>query len=56
MNVKLHGGFQSMINVFSDQESRDMGVHTFKFETEDIMRSKLCKYIITKLDRHQSTD
>ena len=55
-NPRLHGAFQNMFNVFSDDESRDMGIHTFKFGPEDIMRSELCKYIITKLDQHQSTD
>ena len=55
-NPRLHGAFQNMFNVFSDEESRDMGIHTFKFGPEDIMRSELCKYIITKLDQHQSTD
>ena len=56
MNHRLHGAFQNMYDVFSDQESKDMGVHTFKFGPEDIMRSELCKFIITKLDQHQSTD
>lgn len=45
------GGFESLFNTFSDQESIDMGVHTFKFTEDDIMRSQLCKFIIKKLKR-----
>ena len=56
MNQRLHGAFANMFNTFSDEESRDMGIHTFKFGPEDIMRSRLCKYIITKLDKDQPTD
>ena len=44
------GGFESMFNTFSDLESVDMGVHTFNFTEDDIMRSELCKFVIKKLN------
>ena len=44
------GGFESMFNTFSDLESTDMGVHTFNFTEDDIMRSELCKFVIKKLN------
>jgi phosphate starvation-inducible protein PhoH len=43
------GGFKSMMRIFSDEESKDMGVHTFEFNEEDIMRSKLVKFLVKKL-------
>jgi hypothetical protein len=48
-NEKLCGGFNTMYTTFSDDESIDMGIHTFRFTEDDIMRSELCKFIISKL-------
>lgn len=44
------GGFAELFDKFSDQDSIDHGVYTFKFEKEDIVRSGLCKFIIEKLE------
>ena len=46
---RLCGGFEKMFKLFSGQESQSMGIHTFKFTEDDIMRSELCKYIVKKL-------
>lgn len=46
---RLCGGFEKMYKLFTDQESQHMGIHTFKFDEDDIMRSKLCKFIVKKL-------
>ena len=43
------GGFNNIMKIFSDQESQDMGIHTFSFSEEDIMRSKLVKFLVKKL-------
>jgi phosphate starvation-inducible PhoH-like protein len=43
------GGFQNMFRIFSDIESAEMGIYTFKFSEEDIMRSELVKFLIKKL-------
>ena len=45
----IQGGFSRMSEVFSDEESQNMGIHVFKFTEEDIMRSELVKFIIKKL-------
>ena len=45
----VQGGFENMFKTFSDEESAAMGVYGFKFSEEDIMRSELVKFIITKL-------
>jgi phosphate starvation-inducible protein PhoH len=39
------------MNIFDDQESRDNGIHIFKFDEEDIVRSGLVKYILKKLKK-----
>ena len=53
MQTDLKGGsksgFSKMFNLFTDQESMEQGIHTFKFTEEDIMRSELVKYLVKKL-------
>jgi len=44
------GGFQKLYDIFSDDESAKKGIHSFKFDHDDIMRSKILKYIIKKVD------
>jgi phosphate starvation-inducible protein PhoH len=46
---RLCGGFEKLYNIFTDQESQEMGIHTFKFDEDDIVRSELCKFIVKKL-------
>ena len=43
------GGFERLYKAFTDQASQDMGIHTFAFDEDDIMRSKLCKFIVKKV-------
>jgi phosphate starvation-inducible PhoH-like protein len=45
------GGFEKMFNMFSDEESQDMGIHTFRFGPEDVMRSALCRFLVTKMQQ-----
>ncbi len=42
-------GFNEIINLFDDEESKKQGICTFKFTEDDIVRSRLVKFIITKL-------
>lgn len=42
-------GFTKIMNLFDDEESRNNGIFTFKFNEEDIVRSGLVKYIIKKI-------
>ena len=50
-DINGKSGFSSIMNVFDDQESRDNGIHIFKFDEEDIVRSGLVKYILKKLKK-----
>ena len=43
------GGFDKIFNVFNNEESRKMGIETFEFTAEDIVRSELTKFIVTKI-------
>tara|TARA_Y100000310_G_scaffold340562_1_gene436728 strand:+ start:177 stop:971 length:795 start_codon:yes stop_codon:yes gene_type:complete len=43
------GGFEGLSRVFSDEESVNMGVYSFEFSDEDIMRSELVKFLIKKI-------
>lgn len=47
-----HGksGFKEMFDIFNNQESRDNGVFCVKFDSEDIVRSGLVKFIVEKLE------
>ena len=54
MQTDLRGkdcAFEEMFKLFSDQESHEMGIRTFEFDEEDIMRSELVKYLIKKLKK-----
>lgn len=42
-------GFNNILNLFTDEASKSHGIHTFQFTEEDIVRSQLVKFIITKL-------
>ena len=46
-------GFKEMFNLFSDEKSIENGIHSFKFTRSDIVRSKILKFIISKLETHK---
>lgn len=48
-DINGKSGFLKMMNSFDDNESRENGIHTFKFDEEDIVRSALVRFIIKKL-------
>ena len=43
------GGFEQMISYFDDEESRQNGIHVFRFTEDDIVRSGLVQFIIRKV-------
>ena len=47
-DINGKSGFIKMINQFEDQESRDNGIHIFRFIDDDIVRSGLVQFIIKK--------
>jgi phosphate starvation-inducible PhoH-like protein len=44
------GGFDHFYKLFNDEESKANGIHCFEFDIEDIMRSELLKFIVTKIE------
>lgn len=48
-DIGNRSGFNNIINLFADRPSKEHGIHTFKFTEDDIVRSQLVKFIITKL-------
>lgn len=43
------GGFEKLAETFNDEESKANGIHSFHFSEEDIVRSKLVKFIVNKI-------
>ena len=43
------GGFERLQTLFSDEESQKNGIYSFHFTEEDIKRSELVKFVVTKL-------
>lgn len=43
-----NSGFKHVYNMFNDDASANMGIFSFKFEEEDIVRSEICKFVVKK--------
>jgi len=52
-DINGKSGFADMYSLFNDQESKEKGIHTFHFGAEDIKRSEILKYVISKLQTHK---
>lgn len=48
-DINGRSGFSDMMHLFQDKESKDRGIHCFRFNEDDIFRSEILKYIISKL-------
>lgn len=42
-------GFVSIMDLFTGEDSENNGIFTFNFTEDDIVRSKLCKFIVEKI-------
>ena len=47
-----NSGFSSIFDAFEDQESKDNGIHCTRFGVEDIKRSEILKFIVSKLEKN----
>jgi len=43
-------GFEDICHLFSDSESQNMGIRSFAFDSSDIVRSEIVKFIVSKLE------
>ncbi len=41
-----NSGFGQVIEIFDNDEARSMGIHTFQFTEDDIVRSEIVKFIV----------
>lgn len=48
-DINGKSGFADMYSLFNDDESKEKGIHTFYFGPEDIKRSEILKYVISKI-------
>ena len=48
-DINGRSGFADMYSLFNDVESKEQGIHTFYFGPEDIKRSEILKYVISKI-------
>jgi phosphate starvation-inducible PhoH-like protein len=47
-----NSGFSNIFNIFNDQESQDNGVVCKEFTADDIKRSEIVKFIVSKLEKN----
>jgi len=50
-DINGRSGFADMYSLFNDAESKEQGIHTFYFGPEDIKRSEILKYVISKIQK-----
>jgi phosphate starvation-inducible PhoH-like protein len=50
-DINGRSGFIRMIGYFDDEESRENGIHVFRFTEDDIVRSGLVQFIIKKIKK-----
>lgn len=46
--IGKRGGSEQIFDLFNNAESRDMGIHVFRFTENDIMRSELVRFLVKK--------
>tara|TARA_R100001443_G_scaffold100908_1_gene108438 strand:+ start:635 stop:1354 length:720 start_codon:yes stop_codon:yes gene_type:complete len=52
-DINGKSGFQEMFNLFKDDISQENGILSFAFNQNDIVRSKILKFIVSKLESHK---
>jgi phosphate starvation-inducible PhoH-like protein len=50
-DINGKSGFADMYSLFNDDESKAQGIHTFHFGAQDILRSKILKFVIEKISK-----
>jgi len=46
-------GFGPLMEIFDDEDAKKNGIHTFKFNKEDIVRSEILKFIVDRLENNK---
>ncbi len=50
-DINGRSSFLKLFDLFNDEESRANGIHCFSFTKDDIVRSGILKYIVTRLEQ-----
>ncbi len=45
-----NSGFADLIKIFDDGESKEKGIHSFRFGIEDVLRSDILRFILDKIN------
>jgi phosphate starvation-inducible PhoH-like protein len=53
-DINGRSGFREMFDLFNCEDSQEHGITSFKFANRDIVRSKILKYIVSKIENHKS--
>ena len=52
-DINGKSGFKEMFDLFTDDISKENGILSFPFTQNDIVRSKILKFIVSKLESHK---
>jgi phosphate starvation-inducible PhoH-like protein len=52
-DINGKSGFKEMFDLFTDDISKENGISSFPFTQNDIVRSKILKFIVSKLESHK---
>lgn len=52
-DINGKSGFKDMFDLFNDEKSKERGIQCFSFGFEDIKRSEILSYIITKIEKRK---
>jgi len=47
-DIGKRSGFKDFCNMYNDEESRERGIYYFQFDEDDIVRSDLVQYLVSK--------
>jgi phosphate starvation-inducible PhoH-like protein len=50
------GAFEKIVELFSCEDSKRMGIHHFQFTEDDILRSELCRFVVKKITDHKKEE
>jgi phosphate starvation-inducible PhoH-like protein len=50
-DIGSRSGFKDVFNAFKEDDSKAKGIHTFQFTRDDIVRSEILKFLVSKLEK-----
>ena len=50
-DINGKSGFKRVVDVFNDEESDEKGIYSFKFTQNEVVRSEILKFIVSRLEK-----